>query len=131
MQLSELSPLETPPQKPQPKRQETEEERQRRRSASYARMLTRMKRHYEAVQVNGSHAHPATAPPRRQRAVRRAKSVASHHFRADLANDSHVETALVVTDLVSADPFKNDPVNSKAADLTVDLAYLNVYKDAR
>ncbi|KAF1787252.1 hypothetical protein GQ600_5735 [Phytophthora cactorum] len=40
------------------KKNETEEERQRRRSASYAHMLVRMRRHYDTVQVNGTHGPP-------------------------------------------------------------------------
>ncbi|KAG6965718.1 hypothetical protein JG688_00007065, partial [Phytophthora aleatoria] len=89
------------------KKNETEEERQRRRSASYAHMLVRMRRHYDTVQVNGTHGPPVTAPPRRIRAERRAKSVAVHSVKED-------------------EPVKMDP-----ADFAVDLDYLRAYKDAR
>lgn len=86
------------------KKSETEEEQQRRRSASYAHMLLRMRRHYDAVQVDGSHAHPATAPPRRVRAERRAQSVAVRSVKVD----------------------QDSPTN-----LAIDLDYLRAYKDAR
>ncbi|ETO60283.1 hypothetical protein F444_21494 [Phytophthora nicotianae P1976] len=89
------------------KKNETEEERQRRRSASYAHMLLRMRRHYDTVQVNGTHGHPATAPPRRIRAERRAKSVAVQSVQED-------------------EPAKVDPDN-----FAIDLDYLRAYKDAR
>ncbi|KAG2787880.1 hypothetical protein PC129_g11752 [Phytophthora cactorum] len=89
------------------KKNETEEERQRRRSASYAHMLVRMRRHYDTVQVNGTHGPPVTAPPRRIRAERRAKFVAVHSVKED-------------------EPVKMDP-----ADFAVDLDYLRAYKDAR
>ncbi|POM77212.1 Hypothetical protein PHPALM_5437 [Phytophthora palmivora] len=88
------------------KANETEEERQRRRSASYAHMLLRMRRHYDAVQVNGTHGHPATAPPRRIRAER-AKSVAVRNVKED------------------------DPVKDNLDNFTLDLDYLREYKDAR
>ncbi|KAF4130926.1 hypothetical protein GN958_ATG19931 [Phytophthora infestans] len=89
------------------KNNETEEERQRRRSASYAHMLLRMRQHYDTVHVNGAHSHPATAPPRRIRAERRAKSVA-------------------VRSVTEDEPAKTDP-----ADFAIDLDYLRAYKDAR
>lgn len=93
------------------KQNETEEERQRRRSASYAHMLLRMRRHYDAVQVNGTNGHPATAPPRRIRAERRASV-------------RNVKGALVKEDLTKED----DPANASFA---IDLDYLGAYKDAR
>ncbi|CAH0485732.1 unnamed protein product [Peronospora farinosa] len=83
------------------KQDETEEERERRRSASYARMLLRMQRHYDAVQVNGNQACPTTAPPRRIRTTRQGKST-------------------VVRDV------KDDPTK-----FAIDLDYLSAYKDAR
>ncbi|CAH0485922.1 unnamed protein product [Peronospora farinosa] len=83
------------------KQDETEEERERRRSASYARMLLRMQRHYDAVQVNGNQACPTTAPPRRIRTKRQGKSA-------------------VVRDV------KDDPTK-----FAIDLDYLSAYKDAR
>ncbi|KAG7382557.1 hypothetical protein PHYPSEUDO_004756 [Phytophthora pseudosyringae] len=89
------------------KKHESEEERQRRRSASYAHMLQRMRRHYDAVHVNGAHFHPATAPPRRVRAERRAKSVAVRN--------------------VTQDPMRLD----NPGDFAIDLDYLRAYKDAR
>jgi hypothetical protein len=89
----------------EPRENETEEERQRRRTASYAQMLVRMRRHYDAVQVNGTHAAPTTAPPRRVRAERRAKSVAHRNFKADAAMDN-------------------------PATFAIDLDYLRAYKDA-
>ncbi|KAG1703541.1 hypothetical protein DVH05_007486 [Phytophthora capsici] len=89
------------------KTNETEEERQRRRSASYAHMLLRMRRHYDTVQVNGTHSHPTTAPPRRIRAERRAKSVAVRSANAEEA-------------------VKIDPAN-----VAIDLDYLRAYKNAR
>ncbi|KAL3665661.1 hypothetical protein V7S43_009094 [Phytophthora oleae] len=88
------------------KNNETEEERQRRRSASYAHMLLRMRRHYDTVQVNGTHNRPTTAPPRRIRAERRAKSVAVRSAKEE--------------------PVKIDPDN-----FAIDLDYLRAYKDAR
>ncbi|KAL4150626.1 hypothetical protein PRNP1_010027 [Phytophthora ramorum] len=97
--------MQLPPQMEPQRQNETEEERQRRRSASYAHMLLRMRRHYDTVQVNGAQA-PVTAPPRRVRADRRAKSVAVRNV-------------------------KHDPVNFSPAGLAVDLAYLRAYKDAR
>ncbi|KAK1946655.1 hypothetical protein P3T76_002207 [Phytophthora citrophthora] len=89
------------------KKNETEEERQRRRSASYAHMLLRMRRHYDAVQVNGTYSHPTTAPPRRIRAERRAKSVAVRSAKEEEA-------------------VKIDPAN-----VAIDLDYLRAYKNAR
>ncbi|CAH0482782.1 unnamed protein product [Peronospora belbahrii] len=83
------------------KQDETEEERKRRRSASYARMLLRMRRHYDEVQMNGSQSHPATAPPRRIRPKQRSKSAAVRNV-------------------------KDEP-----ASVTIDLDYLRAYKDAR
>ncbi|KAE8983127.1 hypothetical protein PR003_g24264 [Phytophthora rubi] len=91
------------------KQNETEEERQRRRSASYAHMLLRMRRHYDAVQVTNG--HPATAPPRRIRPERRASV-------------RNVKGALVKEDLIKED----DPTNASFA---IDLDYLGAYKDAR
>ncbi|KAE8973384.1 hypothetical protein PF011_g25278 [Phytophthora fragariae] len=85
--------------------------RQRRRSASYAHMLLRMRRHYDAVQVNGTNGHPATAPPRRIRPERRASV-------------RNVKGALVKEDLIKED----DPTNASFA---IDLDYLGAYKDAR
>ncbi|OWZ18999.1 hypothetical protein PHMEG_0006823 [Phytophthora megakarya] len=99
MQLPQVEPR---------KQNETDEERLRRRSVSYAHMLIRMRRHYGAVQVDGTNSHPTTAPPRRIRAERRAKSVAVH----DAAED---------------DPIKMDDL----ANFTLDLDYLREFKDAR
>ncbi|EGZ10699.1 hypothetical protein PHYSODRAFT_317810 [Phytophthora sojae] len=102
----------------QPRKQnETEEERQRRRGASYAHMLLQMRRHYDAVQVNGANGyHPATAPPRRIRAERRAQSVAVRN----------VKDGLVMADLTKEE---EDPVDSTQR--AIDLDYLRAFKDAR
>ncbi|KAE9288656.1 hypothetical protein PF008_g26082 [Phytophthora fragariae] len=74
-------------------------------------MLLRMRRHYDAVQVNGTNGHPATAPPRRIRPERRASV-------------RNVKGALVKEDLIKED----DPTNASFA---IDLDYLGAYKDAR
>uniref|UniRef100_M4B5Z5 Uncharacterized protein n=1 Tax=Hyaloperonospora arabidopsidis (strain Emoy2) TaxID=559515 RepID=M4B5Z5_HYAAE len=87
------------------KQREGDEERHRRQSASYAHMLLRMRLHYNTVQANGRHAHPASAPPRRIRSER-VQSVAVRNVRSDT-------------------------ITRASANFAIDLGYLHAYKDAR
>ena len=93
------------PQVDLPKPCENEEERHRRRSASYAHMLLRMRLHYNTVQVNGKAARPASAPPRRIRSER--------------------------TPSVARCTVKSDTITRVSTNFVIDIGYLRAYKDAR
>ncbi|TDH66123.1 uncharacterized protein CCR75_001500 [Bremia lactucae] len=83
---------------------ESNEDHQRRRSTSYAHMLLRMRRHYRAVQTNGSHELSATVPPRRIRPERRVDHSSS---------------------------LPNMATAKESTDGAIDLSYLRAYKDLR